>query len=364
MRIYNLSISNGAVAFTDLKRKDTFHTEFIPIDINLTNLSTVRDRNSPYSIIARTDSGETFGWSGTITVNPLGSSGIFRLGGLQLPKYSTYAHDYARYDVVSGRLDVAGAYHYDSTTNALDLSISKGLIALNNLVLKSGVTGETNISIPELTISDTDASLAHQTARVGLVKSSGGSLLVRQEADGSINLLSLLNLPPKSPDETAATNSPATPGSMPAPWSARIDEIAFENYSLALQDQKLLHPAAFNLDQIAFDVKGVSNASNAPVTASLSLRFAGTGTLAVNGSAMLMPPSADLQVGLTNNDLRPLQPYVEEQARLAIAGGDLDLNGRVRYAPPEPGAPLVSFTGDVAVSNFATVDDVLFKDFV
>ena len=99
------------------------------------------------------------------------------------------------------------------------------------------------------------------------------------------------------------------------------------------------------------------------MTASLSLRYAGTGTLGVNGTATLLPPSADLQINESNIDLRTFDPYVEQQAKLALTGGASTCSGRARYASPEPGAPLFSFTGDLAVSNFATVDDVLFKDF-
>ena len=356
--IYSLSISNGAVAFADLNRKDTFRTEFSPIDLNLTNLTTIRDRNSPYSFIARTPSGETFAWSGTITVNPLASAGVFRLGALRIPKYSTYAHDYARYVIESGLLDVAAIYRYDSATNALDLTVSNAAIALTHLVLKSPDNGETNIAIPSFVISGTDASVARRTAHVRLVKSSGGMLLVRHETGGIINLLGLLNVPPA---ETPVTNAP--PSAETPPWSARIDDIAVDNYTIVAQDKDLDHPANVTVDQLGFNIKGVSTASNAPVTASLSLRYAGTGTLGVNGTATLLPPSADLQITESNIDLRTIDPYVEQQAGLAITGGALTMSGRARYASPEPGAPLFSFTGDMAISNFATVDNVLFKGF-
>jgi len=56
------------------------------------------------------------------------------------------------------------------------------------------------------------------------------------------------------------------------------------------EDKKPGSPASFDIDQLGFNLKGVSNASNAPVTAALSLRFAQTGTIAVNGSATLIPP--------------------------------------------------------------------------
>src|SRR5882724_7107775 len=356
LTIYNLSVTNGAVAFADLKRKEPFHTEFIPINVNLTNLTTIRDKNSPYLFIARTDSGESFAWSGTVTINPLRSAGKFRLGGLQLGKYSPYSHDYASFEIVNGLLNVAADYRYDSVTNMLDLVVSNAAVGLLNLELKTPDTGETVIAIPGLVVSGTDAGVVARTAHVGAIRSSGGSLLVRQNHDGSINLLSALKLPVSEPSTNAA--APAGP-----PWSVKIDEIAFDNYAIKAEDKKPGSPASFDIDQLGFNLKGVSNASNAPVTAALSLRFAQTGTIAVNGSATLIPPSADLEIALTNIDLRPIQPYVQEQLKLAITGGAVNLHGHAKYASPEPSAPLVNFTGDLAVTNFDTTDDVLFKDF-
>ncbi|HZV33315.1 MAG TPA: DUF748 domain-containing protein, partial [Verrucomicrobiae bacterium] len=105
--VYRLLVTNGVIAFADLNRKEAFHTAFEPIDLHLTEFTTVRDRNSPYRFLAKTGDGETFGWSGTVSVNPLRSSGTFRIGNVPLKKYSTYGHDYARFQIVSGLLDVA-----------------------------------------------------------------------------------------------------------------------------------------------------------------------------------------------------------------------------------------------------------------
>ncbi len=366
--IYNLSITNGSIAVADLKRKVPFRTKFIPIVVSLTNLTTIRDKDSPYSFIARTDSGESFAWSGYVTLNPLSSEGKFRLGGLKLGNYGTYAHDFAKFDITNGILDIAADYRFISLTNGQDISVSNAAVHLSNLELKDPETGETVISLPSFSITKTEASLANHSARVGLIKSSDGSFLVRRNHDNTINLLELL----KPPAGSAAANAPTSPANPPmtnapasgdSPWVARIDEIAFDNYTFNIEDKQPAKPASFKIDQLGFNLKGVSNVSNAPVTAQLSLRYAETGFITVDGSATLMPPSADLQLTLTNLDLRPIQPYVEEQAKLAITGGALDLHGRARYASPEPGAPLLNFTGDLAVRKFATTDDVLFKDF-
>ncbi|MDB6067502.1 MAG: hypothetical protein JWR26_3710 [Pedosphaera sp.] len=356
--IYDLSITNGAVSFADLKRKNPFHTQFLPIDVHLTNLTTIRDKNSPYSFIARTDAGESFAWSGTVSINPLRSSGRFRLGGLNLGKYSTYSHDYARFEIVNGLVDIAADYDYDSVTNALDLDVSQAAVHLTNLELKDPDTSETVLAIPALSVTRAEASVSLRTAKVGLVKSSDGSILVRRNQNGTINLLSMLNLPVA---ETPGTNPAAE--STPAPFDAKIDDIVFDNYTVKAEDKQPGKTASFTLDQLAFTLKGVSNASNAPVNAQFSLRFQESGFIALDGTATLIPPSADLQVNLTNIDLRPIQPYVEQQVKLAITGGALDLHGHARYASGGPDAPLINFTGNLALAKFATTDDVLFTDF-
>jgi len=355
--IYNLSITNGALSFADLDRKVPFNKVFTPIDVNLTNLTTIRDQNSPYMILARTGDGETFAWSGGVTINPLRSDGEFRLGALKLAQFGTYSHDYAKCDITNGLLDIAADYRYDSATNALDLSVSNAAVHLTHFELKVPDTGEIVLAIPTLSVTGIEASVARMTARVGLVKSSGGSVLVRQNQDGAINLLSMLNLPKADPEKAAK------PSELP-PLSAKIDEIAFDDYTIKAEDRKPAKPATFNIDHLSFDVKGVSNASNAPVTASVALRFQEIGTIGVEGTLTLMPLSADLQLAMTNVDLRAVQPYVEQQIKLAVTSGGVDLHGRARYsATPEPGAPLINFTGDLAINKFATVDDVLFKDF-
>jgi hypothetical protein len=104
--------------------------------------------------------------------------------------------------------------------------------------------------------------------------------------------------------------------------------------------------------------------SNQPITLSLSARLNQAGTVAAQGTASIAPPQADLEIGVSDLDLRPFQPYVNEQARLGITSGRFNTQGHVRYTPPGAGAPLVKFAGKISLTNFVTTDQVLFKDFV
>jgi hypothetical protein len=353
--VFHLIITNGTVAFTDMTRKTPFNTRYQPINVNLTDFTTVRDKSSAHEILATGDSGETFGVTGNITVNPLRADGSIRVNGLKLSRYNPYSQDYAMFDIADGQLDLSTDYRYDSATNALDLAVTNTRVTLSHFQLKTVDTGESLVSIPSLLIKDASASLVRHEATVGQVQSSGGSVLIRQNADGTINLLAGLVSQPVN------TNS-APPAA--APWTVKIDDVAFDNYSIKAEDKQPTKPAEFDIDQLAFDVKNVSNLSNAPVAVSLSLRMQQTGTVGVTGNATLIPPSADVTVGVTNLDVRIVQPYLDEQVKMAITHGALSVNGHARYSPAGQGAPLVSFAGDVSVKNFAVTDEVLYDDLV
>ncbi len=357
-----LSIEGGNISVADLTRKSPFRSQITPIQIHLTRFTTRRDKNSPYSFTASTDSGEAFAWSGNVAVNPPQSAGSFKLTGLQLKKYSPYLQDFARFEVLDGKVNVAADYRFSAPTNGLELDVTGASVDLANLQLKAPDTGETVVSIPSLSVQKAEASLAKKTAKVALVKSSGGSILARQNKDGTINLLALLIPPPPETNAPIVATTNAAP--VAAPWVARIDEIAFDNYTITVEDHKPAKAAKLKLDQIAFKIKDVSTLTNAPITAELSVRLNEAGMFSVHGMANIFAPSADVQINLDALDLRPFQPYLEEQTRLALTGGALSTRGHAVYAGPGGPGPMVKFTGELGLTNFTLIDLIGFKEFV
>jgi hypothetical protein len=97
-------------------------------------------------------------------------------------------------------------YRFAGSSNAPVVTVSNAGVVLTGFQLKAADTSETVVSIPSFSVERTEASLAERRLQVGLVKSTGGSILARQMKDGKINLLGLLNTPAAKP---AGTNTPA-----------------------------------------------------------------------------------------------------------------------------------------------------------
>jgi hypothetical protein len=77
-------------------------------------------------------------------------------------------------------------------------------VVLTGFQLKAADTGETVVGIPSFSAEGAEANLADHRIEIGLVKSTGGSILARQMKDGKINLLGLEDV-----TTAADTNSPA-----------------------------------------------------------------------------------------------------------------------------------------------------------
>ncbi|MSU34284.1 MAG: DUF748 domain-containing protein [Pedosphaera sp.] len=105
---------------------------------------------------------------------------------------------------------------------------------------------------------------------------------------------------------------------MPWVWTLNVDEIQLDNYTFKVEDLIPPKPAIFLLDKVALNLKGASSVTNTPIRANIAFRLNESGTFSAQGTAMIEPLFADLDVAVTNLDLRAAQPYVEPFVSLGI----------------------------------------------
>src|ERR1700722_16750116 len=206
MLVQNLRVLGADLEADDLTGATTFRDKIAPIDLQLSNFTTLSNTASPFAFAAVTDAGEKFEASGQITLQPLQSSGSIKISAVDLKRYGPYAAAFTTAQVTDGKVDVAAKYHFALDPHGPDATVTNGAVQLTNFRVKSPDTGETVVSIPSLAVNLEEASLARSAVHVSSIKSSGGSLLVRQNHDGTINLLTLISHP-----SSAGTPPPLAP---------------------------------------------------------------------------------------------------------------------------------------------------------
>ncbi len=357
--VRDLVVTNGAVSFTDETRAKPLRMEVHPIDFDLKNLTTRPNEKSQYSLTMLTPSGGHFAWTGTVMASPLQSAGTFTLRGAHMTTYSSYLAEFTRAEIADGLLDVAAEYRLNAE-KALQLEATNAAVKIERLQVTAPDAGETLLALNSVNVEGASLSLAGREARVPRVTVSGGSAVLRREKDGQLNWLKLRVAQANAP---AKPEAPAdAPEGTNAPWKAAVEEFSLDDFAVTVEDQVPPKPAQLGLDGLSVQVKGASNQSNAPVAATVEFKWRGGGTVRVEADGTLQPPAGAAKVVLTGLGLPSLQPYVEQQLRLVLNSGDLSLNGQARYAPGESGAPLVRFTGDLALAKFAATDTVAYHE--
>ena len=359
--VQHLVITNGALSFVDRTRATPLSIDYGPVNLDLKNFTTRRNRDGRYSLAVTAGTGGNFAWSGTVSANPPQSAGQFALHGFALKTYSPYLADFARAEIADGIMDVDAQYRLSADVGPLELDATNVSVKLADFRLKTPDTGEALLTLDDAVVSGASASLAGREARVPLIAVNGGSMLVRRERDGQLNWLKLL-VAQTNAAATASSETNLSSGGPPA-WQAALDELDLRGFTVTAEDQVPGTAAHLGLDDLRVNVKGVSTQTNAPVAAVVDFNWRGGGNVHVEAAGTVLPPAGGAKIAITNLALYPLQPYVEQQARLVVSAGGLTVNGQARCAPGASNAPLAQFTGDVSITNFDSMDTVAYHDF-
>jgi hypothetical protein len=368
--VKSLEITNGTIAVADFFRATPFQTAFTPIDVRLTNFTTRPNTDGPYAFTASTGEGEYFKWAGSIAAVPPASAGRFELGGIDLKKYATYLREFAQLDVRDGKVTVAATYTFALATNGLQLTVTNANVELSQLQIfaPDAAAGSTNalVNIPRAAVHGAEADLQRRTARVKRVETIGGMIHARRLRDGNLELLQLAMAPTNRPP--SILNPPQTNSATPAtnaPWSVLIENVSVSDYAMHVVDEQTPTPANLLADKIGLTIKGLSVASNAPVSIELSARVGENGSVKLQAKGSLIPLALDADVDVSAIELRPFQPYVEQQrVKLAFTKGSVSTQGRVSVAVGGTNELSAHFGGDVALDDVAVIDQIQFQDFV
>ena len=351
--IEQLTVANGSIDFTDLTRKQPFHTRIEPLRLDLKDFTTQPNTKNPYSFTARTDSNEEFAWSGDVTVEPLGSSGTFKLSGIDLKKYGPYMAEFARIQVKDGKLDVGADYNLQ-VSETLGLEVAKLEVLLSALKVEDASNHEEILNLPQFVVHNGAASLQKHSASIERISIKDGDVAVRRNKDGTLNWLALL------PASKEPVNGNAQAPDTNVVWTADIGEFNIDNFSLKAEDQVPAHPCVVTLRPVAVNVKKITWPPAAPMGVVFQTGINDGGKVTLQGDVDLKTLKASAELSVNDFALRTIQPYVEEFAKVSITSGTVTTGLRLQFS--KEGSPMLKVKGDVEVSDFATIDQIAMQD--
>jgi uncharacterized protein involved in outer membrane biogenesis len=102
VEIGDFEIDQGAVEFRDESKPKPFSLDIVPIHIALKNFHTRPGGENTYAFAAELGKGEALAWEGTLSVEPIRSSGKLSLSGVKVRTLWQYLRDRFQFDLTDG----------------------------------------------------------------------------------------------------------------------------------------------------------------------------------------------------------------------------------------------------------------------
>jgi hypothetical protein len=320
-----LKVEDGQFSFTDLDRKKPFQRRFGPINVTLTDFTTRPKTGSPYSVVVSTKDGETFAWSGDVSIAPLYSAGTFKLTGLHLDKYAAYAEDVVPIRVDGGRVDLQTDYQVAVTGEEAIASVSNLTVDLADVQVTTTQPRPAQARLDKLHLSVGGVSLDTAAKRLEVAEirltdlTTGVTLLPGTPATQTV-----AQVASKTPAELKAASTQTNA------FQVKIDEVALENASFHFTDESVEPHVESAVEEFTGSVKGLTSDMNTVAVVDFAGKVNKYAPFSIKGK--INPLASDLFVDvailLQNDALTPASPYASKYVGFPLESGALSLDLR------------------------------------
>ena len=372
LRIDQLRISGARAAFTDLTPLTPFRRVIGPLEVTLNDFHTDPNSRNPYSFVGSTDAGESFAWSGLFSLSPIRSSGDVTVRGISIAKYAPLFQDLVRFEIKDGMVSGQSSYQMTVTPKTIAGAVTNTSFRMVNLKVAEKDKPDSLVEVDDFSVQGVSANTVSRVMEVGNVSVSGGRIDVKRAKDATINVVEIANPAPGATNTPggilmlmrAATNAFAMLIQSTNLWSATVDQVDVTNCSVHWEDLANPRPVQVSVDDISLQAHHLSNVPGSNQTAVLSLRWNTNGSMRIATTASIQPAFAQVDLALSDLELRPLDPYLEPYLNLFIMDSKVGLNGQLNLELATNGLPQVSFRGEARMDDFATIDSLMTEDLV
>ena len=355
IEIGEFEIAQGIVEFRDDSKPKPYVLDIVPIHIVLKNFHTKPGGDNAYAFTAELGKGETLSWAGTVSLEPIQSSGTLSLSGVKLPNLWQYLHDRFRFDIIDGTVAADARYAFDAAATPVKLQISQANIRIERLAVRENGSLDPVITIPALNVEGVDVNLTTREVTVRNIAVERASFTAWLNPDGTVNYQQMF-IPVDSTQPPPAANSASPKSKDEKPWAVWFKEITLKDHAIDFDDRTLSTPAHVEVRALTVKTRDVRIPIKEALPIEVEVQLNETGTIRVNGSVLPNPFQADVALVLKDIAIRPFQPYFEKFARIDIQSGVVNLDGTLHLATEHPNGPLMSYDGNVSIEALSVAD--------
>ncbi|MGD9242940.1 MAG: DUF748 domain-containing protein [Desulfobacterales bacterium] len=311
--LQDITVSGGAIDIIDRRQSSPATVTFRPLDIRLTDISTLPDRKGPYTLAATTPDGESINWAGEISLHPFRSTGNLVLDNFRAASLWEFVRDSVAIDPPSGTLHFNTNYELDLSGSSPKLALDRVATRLTGLSLRLSGAKVPFFAVKKLGLSATRFDLSTRQLDIGKLSLNGGDINVAVDREGHLNLQRIVQQTTGDgarPQPTVQKSVPKVPnGGEESPWAVKVGAVDISETALTYQDASRT-PA---LDAGLGDITATLGAEVVATAAETKVRLNG-----------ITVAAKKMHAGLLGSP----EPTVRVD-RLALEGGTFDLGQRL-----------------------------------
>ena len=343
-----VAFDSGKIYFTDETPQHPYKTRLDNLHLAAKGLTNEANKKATAELTFQSEAKEDFTYNADLQLNPLMVDGKFDIKGFRLAPLFPYYENVMNLEARSGLLNLSGTHSLAETDKELSIKLSDINAAFQDLRLYLVGKAEPLWRVSSLVVKDTSVDVNKRVIAIGAFESQGGSGSIEREPDGTINYARLFKT-------TSAAEQPKS-SERESPWQVTVQLFALNRYGVVFDDKSLPTPAKFVVSDLSLRQENFSNAKNARAKVRLQAKINDRGTIRLTGSAGTFPVGGKLDIEAKEIDLRPIQPYLENQLNFTLTSGRLGAKGNLAFEAGEKGPFKATYQGSAQITDLATVE--------
>ncbi len=259
MVLRHVALSNGTLTYTDRSGPTPASATLAPINLEFDDVSTLPEREGPYTINARLPEGGNVRWRGEVSLRPIASQGVLSVAKFRPAAVWKFVQDQFRLEPPAGEVDFVTNYRFELKGGTPQLVLSGANLGVAGLELRQPGAAEPLLALRQVQASDVGLDLQRREITVPKLAISNGRVAAAVDPDGNVDWQSIA-IGKKS-------TSPAG-----APWTVRLDGIHVGDVALHVIDRSRAMPLALDVGNVAIEAKALLALGAATTVSSDALR--------------------------------------------------------------------------------------------
>ncbi len=278
------------------------------------------------------------------------------LKGIDIPYYIEYLPREIRIKIPSGTLDFQASLSYTQYTDKAPVLQTYGKLVLTDLSI-TDMQDLPLLTLPQAVIDIAPSQFLQKKVHISTVTVSSPEAHIRRDKAGTVNFASIVKTG-QGDQDTKDTSTEENP------LSLTIDQVALKDGTVTFSDSSTTDPVELVAQDLEISARNITTTPGSSATAEIACRLNKKGKVSTTATFGMDPLACDAQISMEGLEPAWVQPYFTDRIQIMVTGGRASTKGSLSLKETADKGMQISYKGNAALRDFASVDKEYKDDFV